>query len=325
MAEKIKFVCEEPAVLLFSSITQKSAPKGVQTAEPKYSGTFGLTKHDWDRIIPVMVQAITSEMGQFSGNPNDYYLACMSGNNAANRVMQKAEYDAGILRSKGENDKAFQLVEKATKRADEYRKHAGILSASSKYDIELARLEGGAIKDIIGDAARAQAGKDFFYSGGIVVPSIALQGFRRKKLEDRDGVTAYLQNCLYIRKGPKLDLGGGTASNGEVFSGFQNYSDYDPLANAPGGGDNWNTGGQSQGNGQGAGQSQGAGSNAGGNQGQGSGSTTQSHSNQGGDAWGNAGQQNNGGQQQNNGQGQQGGGYQPQGGYQGGSTQDAQW
>lgn len=239
MADKIKFVCEHPATLLYSSITQASAPRTVAGAEPKFSGTFGLVEADFSAMIPIMVQCIQSETGGFSGNPNDYYLACTSGKTAAERVMLKANLDAQAEKGKGNNDKAFSIMEKAEKRAAAYRNYAGILSAASKFPVELARLNNGAIQDIVTEAAIAQAGKDCFYSGAIVVPSIALQGFRRKKLDDRDGVTAFLQNVLFLRKGPKLDLGGGGPSNSEVFGGFKNYSDYDPLANAPGGSDAW--------------------------------------------------------------------------------------
>ena len=247
MADKIKFVCEDPATLLYSSITQASAPRNVANAEPKFSGTFGLTDKDFKAMIPFMVQCIQAETGGFSGNPNDYYLACTSGNTAAERVLLKAKLDAQVETGKGNNDKAFSIMEKAEKRAAAYRNYGGILSAASKFPIELAKLENGAIKDILTEAAIAQAGKDCFYSGAIVVPSIALQGFRRKKLDDRDGVTAFLQNVLFLRKGPKLDLGGGGPSNSEVFGGFKNYSDYDPLANAPGGNDAWSGGGSQAG------------------------------------------------------------------------------
>lgn len=292
MADKFKFVPTAPTRLLYSSITQKSAPKSIAGAEPKFSGTFGLEEPDFKAIIPVMVQAIQSETGGFSGNPNEYYLACMSGAQSANRVMQKAELDAQALRGKGDNDGAFKLLEKATKRADLYKQFAGILSAASKFDIELAKLAGGAIVDIVGEAARAKSGQELFYSGAYVVPSIAIQGFRRKKLDDRDGCTAFLQNVLFIRNGEKLSSGG-APSNSEVFGGYVNYSSQDPYANAPGADDAWS----GTGNGQaGANQSQGAGSSAGGN-GQG---------------------QNNGGQT----------GYTPSGGYQnnGGQTNEApQW
>lgn len=244
MADKIPFLCEEPATLLYSSITVASAPRTVAGAEPKFSGTFGISKKDFDRMIPVMVQCIQSETGAFTGNPNDYYLACMSGNTAADRVIKKAELDAQAMRGRGETDNAFKVMEKAEKRAAAYRNCAAILQASSKFEVELAKLVNGQIVDIAGEVARAQAGKDMFYSGAIVVPKIALQGFRRKKLDDRDGVTGFLQNVLFLRKGPKLDLGGGSASNSEVFGGFKNYSDYDPLANAPGGSEQWGATGQ---------------------------------------------------------------------------------
>jgi hypothetical protein len=51
-------------------------------------------------------------------------------------------------------------------------------------------------------------------------------------IDAKDGVTAYLQNCLFVRKGEKI-AGGGGPDNSQVFGGFAGYSDYDPLANAP--------------------------------------------------------------------------------------------
>jgi hypothetical protein len=243
MAEKIKFTCTEPARLLYSSVAAKSAPKGVANAIPKYSATVGIGEVDWNLIKPIMVQLITAETGSFSGNPNDYYLACMPGKMAAQRVRDKAALDAAAARAKGEGeDKAFAILEKAEKRAAVYEQYVGILQGSSQFDIELGRLEAGKIVDIKGEAAIALAGKDLFYSGAYVAPAVSLQGFRRKTLDAKDGVTGFLQNMLFIRKGEKMDLGGGHASNSEVFGGFANYSDYDPLANAPGGGDTWGAG-----------------------------------------------------------------------------------
>jgi hypothetical protein len=235
MADKFPYTLEEPATLLYSSITQKSAPKGVAGAAEKFSGTFGIGEKDFKLLLPIMVQAITGECGSFSGKPEDYYLACMSGRMAASRVRQKAELDAKALEGKGETDAAFKVRERAEKRATAYEGYAGILSASSQFDVTLARLDNGKIVDIVEPHAIAQAGKDLFYSGAKVVPRVAIQGFRRKTLDAKDGCTAFLQNCLFIAKGPKLDLGGGGPNNSEVFSGFANYSDYDPLAMAPGG------------------------------------------------------------------------------------------
>ena len=229
MAETYRYTLIKPARLLYSSITSKSAPRGVMNATPKFSGTFGLEKEDFDAIVEIMVKAIKVELGSFSGNPNDYYLACMSGGTAGRRAIQKAELDA---QGKGA-DEAFKIKEKAEKRAELYRPYAGILMASSQFDVELARLEAGKVIDIPDEEhARAQAGKDLFYPGANVVPAIALKAFRRKTLDAKDGVTAYLQNCLHVSKGVRIQ-GSGGPGNSEVFGNYAGYSDYDPTANAP--------------------------------------------------------------------------------------------
>ena len=229
MAETYRYTLVKPARLLFSSITEKSAPRGVMNATPKFSGTFGVEKEDFDAIVQIMVQGITAELGSFSGNPNDYYLACMSGKTAGARAIAKADLDA-----QGKSpDEAFKIKERAQKRAELYAPYAGIITASSQYDVELARLEAGKIVDIPNEEhARARAGKDYFYPGAYVVPAMAFKAFRRKTLDAKDGVTAYLQNCLFVRKGERLAGGGGPANN-EVFGSFAGYSDYDPTANAP--------------------------------------------------------------------------------------------
>lgn len=233
MAETYLYTLIKPARLLFSSVTAKSAPRGVQNATPKFSGTFGIEKEDFDTIVEIMVKGIKAELGQFSGNPGDYYLACMSGTTAGKRAIQKAELDA---QGKG-SDEAFKIKKKAEKRAELYAPYAGILTASSQYDIELARLEAGKIVDIPAEEhARAQAGKDLFYPGAYVVPAISFKAFRRKALDAKDGVTAYLQNCLFVRKGERI-AGAGGPGNSEVFGAYAGYSDYDPTANAPSNGD----------------------------------------------------------------------------------------
>ena len=230
MAATFPYALVSEARLLFSSITQKSAPRGIMGAVPKFSGTFGISKEDFDAIVKLEVEAIKTECGDFSGNPNEYYLACTSGETAAKRVLAKADLDA-----RGQTaDKVFKIKEKAEKRAALYRQFAGILTASSQFDVSLAKLENGTIKDIPEtEVARAQAGKDCFYAGAWVVPNIALKGFKRKTMDAKDGVTAFLQNVLFIRNGEKL--GGGGAPNNEVFGSFRGYSPEDPTALAPGG------------------------------------------------------------------------------------------
>lgn len=230
MAEVIRYTLIKPATLLFSSVTTKSAPRNVQGAQPKFSGTFGIEAEDFQPIVDIMVRAITSELGSFS-KPGDYYLACMSGTTAARRAIEKGEFDAA---GKGA-DEAFKIKERAEKRAELYKPYAGIVTASSQFDISLARLEGGKIIDIPDEEhARAQAGKDLFYPGAKVVPALAFKPFRRKTLDAKDGVTAYLQNVLHVAKGPRI-AGAGGASNNDVFGGFAGYTYDDPTALAPGG------------------------------------------------------------------------------------------
>jgi hypothetical protein len=228
MAETYRYTLVKPARLLYSSITAKSAPRSVANATPKFSGSFGIEKEDFDAIVQIMVDAIKKELGSFT-NPADYYLACMSGVTAGKRAIAKAELDAVGKTA----DEAFKIKEKAEKRAELYAPFAGILTASSQFDVALAQLVAGKIVDIPDEEhARAQAGKDLFYPGAYVVPALAFKPFRRKTLDAKDGVTAYLQNCLHVRKGEKLGSIGGPANN-EVFGGFAGYSAEDPLANAP--------------------------------------------------------------------------------------------
>jgi hypothetical protein len=228
MAETHRYTLIKPARLLYSSVTAKSAPRNVPNAIPKFSGTFGIENEDFQKIVEIMVNAIKSETGGFT-KPGDYFLACMSGKTAGTRARQKAELDA-----QGKSaDEAMRIREKAEARAALYEPYAGILTASSQFDVELARLEAGKVIDIPAEEhARAQAGKDLFYPGAYVVPAVAFKGFRRKTLDAKDGCTAYLQNCLFVRKGERI-AGSGGPPNNEVFGAYAGYSDFDPTANAP--------------------------------------------------------------------------------------------
>lgn len=232
MADTFRYTCEEPARLLYASITEKSAPPGIAGATPSYSGTFGITEKDFDAIRKLMVDAIKSTVGSFSGNPAEYYLPCLSGKAMAERTLQTAEFKARGL----DPDKAFKLKEKAEQNAEMYRQYPAILRAATQYEISLARLEGGKIVDIgEADHIRAQAGKDYFYRGAWVAPAIAIRGTKRKKLDDKDGCTAFIQNVLFIRHDQRLGGGGSGPSNDKVFGSFAGYSDVDPTALAPGG------------------------------------------------------------------------------------------
>lgn len=227
MAETFRYTFAEPARLIFSSVTVKSAPRTVLGAEPKFSGTFGVGEKDFDAIVKQMVAAIKSELGSFT-NPADYYLACMGGVTAGKRAIAKAELDA---RGKSADD-AFKIMEKAQKRAELYKPFAGILTASSKFDVSLCRVENGKVVDIPdNEMARAQAGKDYFYPGAYVGAAVAFKGFKRKSMDAKDGCTAFLQNVCFVRKGPSL--GGSGPANQDVFGDISGYSDIDPTALAP--------------------------------------------------------------------------------------------
>lgn len=231
--ELFKYSCIKPARLIFSNVTEMSAPANIPDAKKRFSGTFGIEEEDFKNIVAVMVQAIKAVTGSFSGNPSDYYLPCLSGKQMGQRAIQKAELDA---RGKSP-DEAFKLKEKAEKRAATYAPYAGILSASSQFDVSLARLEGGKIVDVwtTGSAehVRAQAGKELFYPGAFVAPAISIKGTLRKKVDDKDGCTAFLNNVLFVRHGEKL-AGAGGAPNDQVFGGtWSGYSDVDPTALAP--------------------------------------------------------------------------------------------
>jgi hypothetical protein len=230
MAETHRYTLQKKSRLLYSSVTTKSAPRNVAGAVAKFSGTFGIEKEDFLAIVDIMVAAIKAETGGFT-NPGEYFLACQSGATAGKRALMKAELDA-----QGKSaDEAFKIRERAQARQKLYEPYAGILTASSQYDVELARLDGGKIVDIPAEEhVRAQAGKDYFYPGAYVVPAVAFKPFRRKTLDAKDGCTAYLQNCLFVQKGERIAGAGGPANN-EVFGAFAGYSDFDPLANSPSG------------------------------------------------------------------------------------------
>nr|GAT42308.1 predicted protein [Mycena chlorophos] len=231
MAELYRYTLQKEARSLYLSVHEKSAPtlENGQKGELKFSGTWGIEKADFDAIVQIMVDAIKAELGSF-GNPSDYFLACMSGKTAAKRVREAAAFKAS---KPGLNsDDVFKIKEKAEKRAALYEQFAGVLSASSKYDVSLAQMVAGKIVDIEGEHNIAKAGKDLFYPGSFTVPSIALKAFRRKTMDAKDGCTAYLQNCLFLRKGERIAGGSGPANN-EVFGSFQGYSSVDPTAGAP--------------------------------------------------------------------------------------------
>ena len=63
MAETLRYTLQEPARLIYASITERSAPPGTN-ADPKFSGTFGIGETDYKAIVEIMVKAIKSEAAE---------------------------------------------------------------------------------------------------------------------------------------------------------------------------------------------------------------------------------------------------------------------
>lgn len=230
MAERTYYSLQKPARMLQGNVTKKSAPRGSDNAKETYYGVWGLEKKDFDALIKIQVEAIKAEMGKFT-NPDEYQLCCISGEKAAQKELKKAEYTADQLENQGKSDEALKVRESAETKATLYRQYAGILRAASKFDVALSKLAGGKIIDIPAEEhAKAQAGKDLFYSGSFQVVNIGVQAYRRKQIDGKDGATAYLNNVLFVRNGEKIG-GGASSSNSSVFGGFAAaYSEVDPTA-----------------------------------------------------------------------------------------------
>lgn len=234
MAKTIRYTPDKEMRLLYASIGEKSAAKldNGQMGEAKFGATFGIEHEaDFKAIVDIMVGGIKSELGSFT-SPADYYLACTGGKTAGKRAIQAAEFKCG--KPGLAEDVKFKIMEAANKRAELYAPFVGILVANSKFDVEMAYLKEGKVVDVQdNEAAKKEADKTYFYRGAYVVPAIGFKAFRRKTIEAKDGVTAYLQNCLYVRRGEKI--GGAGPANSEVFGKFAGYSSFDPMAMAPDG------------------------------------------------------------------------------------------
>ncbi len=240
-----------PARALFCNLTTASRPKTVVEAKTKYSVTLGIEdQEDATALFKLCAEALTDKFGTFTG-PDDYQLGVSSGEKAAMKALLAAEI-AGRGKSAEE---IFKLKERAEKRAELYRGYKAILNASSRvarhdkfldrYMTDLDQKErDNADKFGFRLAMVSRSGltaldtmllfnehKDRFYAGAYLGGSFNLSVWDRKKADDKDGVTAYLRDIVFVKDGEKLSTGG--PSLDDEFSHYQGMAtDYSPSAGA---------------------------------------------------------------------------------------------
>lgn len=107
----------------------------------------------------------------------------------------------------------------------EFMRGSIVLTARSKYEVQLSALEAGKIKEIVGTARASAASK--FYGGSYVAPAVNFVAYNGVG-QNPDGVTAYLDMVLWVKDGPRIGGGGNPA---EVFKGYAGaYTDENPTA-----------------------------------------------------------------------------------------------
>jgi hypothetical protein len=215
------YTLRQPARAIYANLTEASKP--VETAKTKYSVTLGLEAEDAQALFEIEARAITEHFGPFSGADN-YQLCCVSGEKAAAKALAGAEINA---RGKP-SEEALKIKERAEARADLLRPFAGILTASSRiafhdrflerYQMDLDQKERemadrmgfklGIVaqpKMIVLDTQLVfQEYKDKFYRGCYIGGSFNLSPWARKKADDKDGVSAYIRNVVWVKDGERL-------------------------------------------------------------------------------------------------------------------------
>lgn len=243
-----RYTLKAPARLIYENLT--TARKAVESAKSKYSATFGIEDEDDAKaIFAIEAQIVTEHFGPFT-KPEDYILCCVSGERAAAKVLANAEIAA---RGKPAED-AAKIRERAKTRADLLRPFAGVLSASSRvafhdrflerYTVELteaersradtmgfklAVLQGRQMVPLDSHMAFAEH-KDLFYRGAYVLASVNLVPYGRKTAEDKDCVTAYLGNVLWVKHGERLSAARTLDDEFGHYAG--KLSDFDPTTGA---------------------------------------------------------------------------------------------
>lgn len=181
-----------PTTLTFPNLLEARAVqvKGKASGEPKYSSNFEFDA-DSDDLKALKAEAAKVARAKWPG-----------------RAL--AELSFPFTNGDKLADKA-----KAKGKDREFSRGKVVLTSRSKYQPRLSFVEGGAIKDLEGDAIAAH-GRRVFYSGVQALAQfnfVAYEGVGANP----DGVTAYLNMVCSLNKGTKL-AGGASAS--EVFKGY---------------------------------------------------------------------------------------------------------
>lgn len=191
---------EVRAVFLNVIQGKKFKENGKEVGEPRYDGTFVLTKEQLRPIIDAAIQVAKERFPK--ADLKELKFPWMS--------AEKAIDDAGRRAAKAGKD-----VEAAkAKYAKLFPAGTYVLKASSKLEPVLAYSQAGKVIEVAGGQRAAVANK--FYAGGFYVPQLKIVAYEAKKLDDPNGVNAYLNAIFFHHDGEKI----GGVNTAEAFSAY---------------------------------------------------------------------------------------------------------
>lgn len=238
-----------PGRALYINAHEASKPPTAPEAKTKYSVTLGLEEADAKALFQLQADMLKAQFGTFTG-PDDYQLCCVSGAKAAAKAIAGAELAA---RGKPEEER-FKIMERAEKRAELLRPFAGILQSSSRVafhdrfleryttDLDAKERENAdrmGFKLVVmqnrqfitlDQAHLFQEYKEKFYRGAYIGGSVNLNVWARKKADDKDGVTSYIKNLVFVKDGERLSSDRPAADDFGHYQGVA--TDYSPSAEA---------------------------------------------------------------------------------------------
>lgn len=258
-AKYYRYTLKAPARALYSNLAESSTVKGEEAAKSKYSTMLGIESDDDAKALFALAKQAAEEAGfcvddegkPKAFSPSDFQLCVSSGTKAAEKILASAALKA---RGKSEEE-AFKIKEAAEARAELVRPYKAVVNANSrvafhdrftdrymtdldakereradKFGFKLAVIENGKIIGL--DTAHLFATyKDKFYRGAYVGGSFNLSPWARKKADDKDGVTAYIEGAVFVKDGERIS--GGAPSVQDSYAHYAGMAtDYSPTAAA---------------------------------------------------------------------------------------------